>query len=237
MNEMLATSQEVARSTVEAANAADIAEQETNTGSAVMNESVGAIRTLSAHVDGLSQVMQQLVQDSHEIGKVLNVISGIAEQTNLLALNAAIEAARAGEQGRGFAVVADEVRSLAQRTQSSAQEIETLVTSLQNSAGDSVSAMESSTTMASNTLERATATGTTIERIARAVEEIKQYNSQIATASEQQTSVAEEINQNITSIRDVTDQSAASSNQTASSSSELARLGSDLQNLVSRFRL
>ncbi|HAZ89774.1 MAG TPA: methyl-accepting chemotaxis protein, partial [Marinobacter adhaerens] len=130
-----------------------------------------------------------------------------------------------------------EVRSLAQRTQSSAQEIETLVTSLQNSAGDSVSAMESSTTMASNTLERATATGTTIERIARAVEEIKQYNSQIATASEQQTSVAEEINQNITSIRDVTDQSAASSNQTASSSSELARLGSDLQNLVSRFRL
>ena len=144
MNEMLATSQEVARSTVEAANAADVAEQETNAGSAVMNESVGAIRTLSGHVDGLADVMQQLVLDSHEIGKVLNVISGIAEQTNLLALNAAIEAARAGEQGRGFAVVADEVRSLASRTQSSAKEVGVLVERLQSQASRAGQAMDAS---------------------------------------------------------------------------------------------
>jgi len=202
-----------------------------------ISDSEASIRELADFMGRIDEVFTQLGTQSEEIGSIVGNIQDIAKQTNLLALNAAIEAARAGEQGRGFAVVADEVRSLAQRTQSSAQEIETLVTSLQSSAGNSVSAMESSTTMASNTLERATATGATIERIARAVEDIKQYNSQIATASEQQTSVAEEINQNITSIRDVTDQSAASSNQTASSSSELARLGSDLQNLVSRFRL
>jgi methyl-accepting chemotaxis protein len=216
--------------------ATDAASQASD-GEREVQETVNQVNSLAREVSQSMETIQGLQKETANIGTVLDVIKSVAEQTNLLALNAAIEAARAGEQGRGFAVVADEVRSLAQRTQSSAQEIETLVTSLQSSAGDSVSAMESSTTMASNTLERATATGATIERIARAVEDIKQYNSQIATASEQQTSVAEEINQNITSIRDVTDQSAASSNQTASSSSELARLGSDLQNLVSRFRL
>ncbi len=237
MNEMTATVGEIARSAEQAFSVATDAASQASDGEREVRETVDQVNSLAHEVSQSMETIQGLQKETANIGTVLDVIKSVAEQTNLLALNAAIEAARAGEQGRGFAVVADEVRSLAQRTQSSAQEIETLVTSLQNSAGDSVSAMESSTTMASNTLERATATGATIERIARAVEDIKQYNSQIATASEQQTSVAEEINQNITSIRDVTDHSAASSNQTASSSSELARLGSDLQNLVSRFRL
>lgn len=237
MNEMTATVSEIARSAEQAFSVATDAASQASDGEREVRETVDQVNNLAREVSQSMETIQGLQKETANIGTVLDVIKSVAEQTNLLALNAAIEAARAGEQGRGFAVVADEVRSLAQRTQSSAQEIETLVTSLQSSAGNSVSAMESSTTMASNTLERATATGTTIERITRAVEDIKQYNSQIATASEQQTSVAEEINQNITSIRDVTDQSAASSNQTASSSSELARLGSELQSLVSRFRL
>lgn len=237
MNEMTATVGEIARSAEQAFTVATDAASQASDGEREVQETVNQVNNLAREVSQSMETIQGLQKETANIGTILDVIKSVAEQTNLLALNAAIEAARAGEQGRGFAVVADEVRSLAQRTQSSAQEIETLVTSLQSSAGNSVSAMESSTTMASNTLERATATGSTIERIARAVEDIKQYNSQIATASEQQTSVAEEINQNITSIRDVTDQSAASSNQTAASSSELARLGSELQNLVSRFRL
>ncbi|MBW4936639.1 HAMP domain-containing methyl-accepting chemotaxis protein [Marinobacter sp. F4206] len=237
MNEMTATVADIARSAEQAFEVATGAASQASDGELEVRETVSQVNNLAREVNQSMETIQGLQKETANIGTVLDVIKSVAEQTNLLALNAAIEAARAGEQGRGFAVVADEVRSLAQRTQASAQEIETLVTALQSSAGDSVSAMESSTAMATNTLERATATGKTIERITSAVDEIKQYNNQIATASEQQTSVAEEINQNITSIRDVTDQSAASSNQTASSSVELARLGSELQTLISRFRL
>jgi len=237
MNEMTATVTEIAKSAEQALGVATDAASQATDGEREVRETVDQVNSLAREVSQSLETIEGLQKDAANIGTVLDVIKSVAEQTNLLALNAAIEAARAGEQGRGFAVVADEVRSLAQRTQTSAQEIETLVTALQNSAGNSVSAMTSSTTMASKTLERAAATGQTIERIALAVEDSKQYNNQIATAAEQQTSVAEEISQNITRIRDVTDQSAASSRQTASSSNELARLGSELQNLVSRFRL
>ena len=237
MNEMTATVTEIAKSAEQALGVATDAASQATDGEREVRETVDQVNSLAREVSQSLEKIEGLQKETANIGTVLDVIKSVAEQTNLLALNAAIEAARAGEQGRGFAVVADEVRSLAQRTQASAQEIETLVTALQNSAGNSVSAMKSSTTMASNTLERAAATGQTIERIALAVEDSKQYNNQIATAAEQQTSVAEEISQNITRIRDVTDQSAASSRQTASSSNELARLGSELQSLVSRFRL
>lgn len=237
MNEMTATVTEIAKSAEQALGVATDAASQTTDGEREVRETVDQVNSLAREVSQSLEKIEGLQKETANIGTVLDVIKSVAEQTNLLALNAAIEAARAGEQGRGFAVVADEVRSLAQRTQASAQEIETLVTALQNSAGNSVSAMKSSTTMASNTLERAAATGQTIERIALAVEDSKQYNNQIATAAEQQTSVAEEISQNITRIRDVTDQSATSSRQTASSSNELARLGSELQSLVSRFRL
>ncbi|MCL7945305.1 methyl-accepting chemotaxis protein [Marinobacter sp. ATCH36] len=237
MNEMTATVAEIAKSAEQALEVATDAANQATDGEREVRETVDQVNNLAREVSQSMATIEGLQKETANIGTVLDVIKSVAEQTNLLALNAAIEAARAGEQGRGFAVVADEVRSLAQRTQTSAQEIETLVTALQNSAGNSVSAMGSSTTMAANTLERATASGKTIERIARAVEDSKQYNNQIATAAEQQTSVAEEISQNITRIRDVTDQSATSSNQTASSSNELARLSSELQSLVSRFRL
>ena len=231
MNEMTATVTEIAKSAEQALGVATDAASQATDGEREVRETVDQVNSLAREVSQSLEKIEGLQKETANIGTVLDVIKSVAEQTNLLALNAAIEAARAGEQGRGFAVVADEVRSLAQRTQASAQEIETLVTALQNSAGNSVSAMKSSTTMASNTLERAAATGQTIERIALAVEDSKQYNNQIATAAEQQTSVAEEISQNITRIRDVTDQSATSSRQTASSSNELARLGSELQSL------
>jgi methyl-accepting chemotaxis protein len=179
----------------------------------------------------------ELRQNMGSITKVLGTIKYIADQTNLLALNAAIEAARAGEQGRGFAVVADEVRSLAQRTQSSATEIETLITNLVSSAESSVKTMESGTVLAGQTLDKARNTGEAIKEIATAVEEIKQYNSQIATAAEQQTSVAEDINQNVTLIRDVSDQSATSAGQVASASNELSQLSEDLKQQISRFQV
>lgn len=237
MNEMLATSQEVARSTVEAASAADIAEQETNSGSAVMNESVGAIRTLSGHVEGLSDVMQQLVQDSHEIGKVLAVISGIAEQTNLLALNAAIEAARAGEQGRGFAVVADEVRGLASRTQSSAKEVGMLVERLQSQASRAGEAMDASRDSSAMTLSRIEAAQHALGQIVGAVQTIRGMTNQIATAAEEQSQVAEDMNQSLTRIAHVADQAAGATQDTAASGQTIMHSMNGLKALTGRFRL
>ncbi|OEY67130.1 methyl-accepting chemotaxis protein [Marinobacter sp. X15-166B] len=237
MNQMTATVTDIARNAEQAFTVASDAANQATEGEQEVTETVNQVNSLSLEVNQSMAIIQRLQQETTDIGTVLDVIKSVAEQTNLLALNAAIEAARAGDQGRGFAVVADEVRSLAQRTQSSAEEIESLVTSLQNSAGESVAAMESSATLATDTLARATATGASIERIARSVDEISQYNNQIATASEQQTSVAEEINQNVSGIRDVTAHSAVSSDQIARSSAELATLGSELRTLVSRFQL
>lgn len=237
MNEMVATVNDVAKSAEEAFGAANTANEKAAAGESAVEETLSYVNELNGQVEQVMERLRGLQKDSENIGTVLDVIKSVAEQTNLLALNAAIEAARAGEQGRGFAVVADEVRSLAQRTQSSATEIETLISNLVTSTEDSVSTMERGTSLAGQTLNSARTTGETIREIAQAVGNISQYNSQIATAAEQQTSVAEDINQNVTQIRDVSDQSATAAEQISSSSNELARLGEDLSSQVARFRL
>jgi methyl-accepting chemotaxis protein len=237
MNQMVATVNEVAHSAGEAFEAANRASDKSRLGEASVEETLSYVTRLSTEVEDTMERLRGLQADTQNIGSVLDVIKSVADQTNLLALNAAIEAARAGEQGRGFAVVADEVRSLAQRTQSSATEIETLITNLVSSAESSVKTMESGTVLAGQTLDKARNTGEAIKEIATAVEEIKQYNSQIATAAEQQTSVAEDINQNVTLIRDVSDQSATSAGQVASASNELSQLSEDLKQQISRFQV
>ncbi|HET8850600.1 MAG TPA: methyl-accepting chemotaxis protein, partial [Marinobacter sp.] len=237
MNEMVATVAEVAKSAESAFAAAQTASQRSGEGETAVNETLRFVTDLNSKIGEVMTKLRGLQSDTQNIGTVLDVIKSVAEQTNLLALNAAIEAARAGEQGRGFAVVADEVRSLAKRTQTSAEEIETLISNLVSSAESSVNTMESGTKLAEQTLERAQAAGATIREMAGAVEEIRQYNSQIATAAEQQTSVAEDINQNVTLIRDVGDQSATSTEQVAAASDELARLAEGLSTQVGRFRI
>jgi methyl-accepting chemotaxis protein len=237
MNEMVATVNEVAKSAEAAFQAANHASEKSGSGEKAVKETLGFVTELSKQSANVMQQLNSLQAETNNIGTVLDVIKSVADQTNLLALNAAIEAARAGEQGRGFAVVADEVRSLAQRTQSSASEIETLIGNLVSSAETSVSSMETGNKLAEQTLERAESAGLTIRETAEAVEEIRHYNSQIATAAEQQTSVAEDINRNVTQIRDVGDQSAASTEQVSSASDELARLAEGLSTQISRFKV
>jgi methyl-accepting chemotaxis protein len=237
MNEMVATANDVATNAGAAFTAANLANEKAAAGEAAVNETLSHVTELNDKVLEVTQRLQSLQADTQNIVSVLDVIKSVADQTNLLALNAAIEAARAGEQGRGFAVVADEVRSLAKRTQTSATEIGGLVNSLVNSAQGSVVTMGQCTELAHRTLEKAQSTGEQIMEMTRAVEDISRLNSQIATAAEQQTAVAEDINQNVTLIRDVSEQSANDSTEVAAASHELARLGEGLQTQVARFRM
>lgn len=237
MNEMAATVQEVARHAETAFGSARTADGEASDGDQKVTLTISQIGKLSDEIRESLQTINQLEAESLNIGSILDVIKGVAEQTNLLALNAAIEAARAGEQGRGFAVVADEVRALAQRTQKATAEIETLIFGLQKKAQESVAMMEESTATALDTVTIANEAGASIHAITRSVSDIQQMNSQIATAAEEQSTVAEEINRSVFSIREVSDHSAAATEQTAASSAELARQGSELQRLISRFQL
>ena len=237
MNEMAATVQEVARNAEQASEAAVMADQQAREGDHVVAQAIAQIERLASEVNNSSEAMSELKQESDKIGSVLDVIKSVAQQTNLLALNAAIEAARAGEAGRGFAVVADEVRSLAQRTQQSTEEIEELIANLQQGTQRVAGVMDASRGLTDSSVELTRRAGGSLETITRTVSSIQAMNQQIATAAEQQSAVAEEINRSVMNVRDISDQTAAASEQTASSSVELARLGTHLQGLVARFTL
>lgn len=237
MHEMSATVHEVARNAEQASVAAADADKEARAGDKVVGEAIGQIERLAAEVVRSSDAMTVLEQESDKIGKVMDVIKAVAEQTNLLALNAAIEAARAGEAGRGFAVVADEVRGLAQRTQQSTEEIESLVAGLQNGTRQVSEIMLGSRTLTDSSVELTRKAGVSLESITRTVSNIQAMNQQIAAAAEQQSSVADEISRSIVNVRDVSEQTAEASEETAASSIELARLGGQLQMLVSHFRV
>ncbi|MBP0944350.1 methyl-accepting chemotaxis protein [Pseudomonas alliivorans] len=237
MNEMASTVQEVARNTEDASKAAKQASERAAHGSSVVQHATREIGQLAGEVKELGQAMQRLTEDSGKIGSVIDVIKAVAEQTNLLALNAAIEAARAGEQGRGFAVVADEVRSLAQRTQNSTTEIEALIQALQQGTSAASGLMDASLQRTEGTVVLARQAEQALVEINQSIGTIEQMSQQISASAEQQSAVTEEINRSVLSVRDIADQSAAATEQSAASTVELARLGSDLQNMVARFRI
>ncbi|MBX8512332.1 methyl-accepting chemotaxis protein [Pseudomonas cichorii] len=237
MNQMTATVHDVARNAEEAALAAQTADEKVGGGQTVVRQSMQRIEQLAGSSQSASQSIQNLSAEIQNIGQILNVIKSVAEQTNLLALNAAIEAARAGEQGRGFAVVADEVRALAKRTQQSTQKIENLVFRLQSGAQASVEQIQSSGELVKLAVSDVLQTESALGAIAEAVSMIQQMNQQIAAAAEQQSSVAEEINRSVTSIRASADHSALAMQDNAASSLELASLGVELKGMVGHFRL
>ncbi|MGY3942592.1 methyl-accepting chemotaxis protein [Aeromonas tecta] len=237
MNEMQSTVFEVARNTTDAMSAAKAASHTSSEGHRVVGRAIGSIEQVSQQIEQAGGVVQQLEQDSANISMVLDVIRGIAEQTNLLALNAAIEAARAGEQGRGFAVVADEVRSLAQRTQNSTAEISKMIEVLQGRTTEAGSAMQLSRQQMQSSVELAREAGNSIDSINGAVTQISDMNTLIATATEEQNAVTEELNRNIVNIHNAADENALGAQQTAQACVELSKLATSLHHMTQRFTL
>jgi methyl-accepting chemotaxis protein len=237
MHEMTATVQEVARNANSAAHAARDANQEAGKGERIVQNTVAAIEMLARDIEAAAEVIRRLETDSDTIGKVLDVIRSIAEQTNLLALNAAIEAARAGEQGRGFAVVADEVRTLASRTQESTKEIQTMIERLQAGAESAVTAMQLSRSRSVETVTQAGQAGAALNSIAAAIVRIDDMNTQIASAAEEQSAVAEEINRNVSNITQSVESTSQGSRSIAQSSEQLAQLANELQMRLRQFRI
>jgi len=237
MNQMTSTVMEVARNAEEASEAARHADQQARDGDKVVNDAIAQIERLALEVNNSTEAMGKLKLESDKIGGVLDVIKSVSQQTNLLALNAAIEAARAGEAGRGFAVVADEVRGLAQRTQESTEEIEVLIAALQSGTQQVVMTLDASRTLTDSSVELSRQAGSALGHITRTVSTIQAMNQQISAAGEEQSSVAEQINRSVLNVRDVSEQTAASSEETAASSIELARLGVQLQEMVGKFRV
>lgn len=237
MNEMTATVQEVSINITSTAEAAQDASMETDKGSVVVNNTVAAIEQLASQIENSTSVIHQLEKDSENISAVMDVIRGVAEQTNLLALNAAIEAARAGEQGRGFAVVADEVRTLAARTQQSTEEINQVIIKLQAGSQEAVNVMNNSRDKAQAVVNQAKEAGASLQTISQAVSRINDMSTHIATAAEEQNAVAEEINSNIVNINNMSHDTSAGAQQTAQASDDLAQLATQLQTLVSQFKV
>ncbi len=237
VNEMTSAVEEVARNAVSTSEASRNATTSAGDGRDLVQETVSAIERMSADVQATASLIGDLANESRDIGKVLDVIRGLADQTNLLALNAAIEAARAGEAGRGFAVVADEVRALAHRTQQSTSEIERMIGSIQAGTEHAVDSMRNSTERAESTLNIAKGAGLSLDTINTAIVEINERNLVIASAAEEQAQVAREVDRNLVNIRDLSVQSATGASQTSAASSELSRLAVDLNGMVGRFRL
>jgi len=229
--------QEVSSKAAQAAEAAALAKEEAEKGNQVVNQTINSIKTLAAEVENAASSINKVETESNNIGGVLDVIQGISEQTNLLALNAAIEAARAGEQGRGFAVVADEVRTLAQRTQESTKEIQTIIDNLQSVSRDTVHVMEKGQAQATSSVEQAAQAGQSLKEITNAVTAITEMNTLINDEAGSQSGVAVEINQNIITISQIANESKSGSENTATESQQLASLAANLQQLVSQFKL
>ena len=235
VNQMTAAVEEVASNAVATSQASRESDRIAQHGREQVHQTVVSIEALADDVTSNATQVEDLAQKVYGISKVLDVIRSIAEQTNLLALNAAIEAARAGDAGRGFAVVADEVRALAHRTQQSTQEIELMISGIQQGTDQAVSSMQQSNTRARSTLDIAKSAGTALEEIASAFALINERNLVIASASEQQAAVAREVDRNLMNIRDLAHQTSTGANQTSAASQELSRLAVDLNTMVARF--
>ncbi len=237
MKDLTASVSDILRSITDAANAANGANSETEKGSKLVQDSIQGIQQLSELTEQTSLLIQNVERDSENINTVLDVIKGIAEQTNLLALNAAIEAARAGEQGRGFAVVADEVRTLAGRTQDSTEEINNIIDKLQIGARESVKAMEQSRDKTLSVVDQAALAGASLTTIAESVSRINMMTGQIAAATEEQNAVVENMDENVVRISEMAQNNAATVNQTYQAGTELTHIASELQALVEKFRV
>ena len=237
MEQMTHQIHDVSRNAEAAEQAANDAAKNASTGKNVVAKTITAIETLSSNIETVSRVTEDLANESHNIGSVLDVIRSISEQTNLLALNAAIEAARAGEHGRGFAVVADEVRTLASRTGKSTDEIQSMITKLQEGTKAAVEAVKASQTLSVSTVEQASSANTSLNEIERLVSVITEMNSQIARATEQQTSAADEVNLRINDLSHSTEQSLSNTKQLTDVSDKLKQSSSELSNVVNRFKL
>jgi len=237
MEEMTSSIREISNNADEANKAASDAIVNTDDGKEIVSETITQIDSLSSEIDSVSQVIAKLAIESDNIGEVLDVIRGIADQTNLLALNAAIEAARAGEQGRGFAVVADEVRTLASRTSKSTDEIQGMIQRLQAGSQEAVSAVTASKTTSDNTVKQAAKAGESLTEIERLISVISQMSNHIASATEQQTQAAEEVNGRISDLSQMTIEAVTNTEDIANASKDLQLSSTQMSDIVQSFKL